>query len=121
MVICLDRDADLYMAQQMPLPLTVSCFSKNQIGFTFLVPAYLGSPQQRAIKCVCVCVCLFLHLCELFMCLIEITYSSIGISVRSYVSPWYVVHGDNLLTLTFRRLTFYWFVFGLIDIRQQSL
>ena len=38
----------------MPLPLTVSCFSKNQIGFTFLVPAHPGSPRQRAIKRVCV-------------------------------------------------------------------
>ena len=40
----------------MPLPLTVSCFSKIQIGFTFLVSAYPGSPRQRAIKRVCVCV-----------------------------------------------------------------
>jgi len=40
----------------MPLPLTVSCFSKIQIGFTFLVPAHLGSPGQRAVKRVCVCV-----------------------------------------------------------------
>ena len=38
------RGADLHMAQLMPLPLTVSCFSKIQIGFTFLVPAHLGSP-----------------------------------------------------------------------------
>jgi len=38
--ICLERGADLHMAQLMPLPLTVSCFSKIQIGFTFLVPAY---------------------------------------------------------------------------------
>jgi len=36
----------LHMAQLMPLPLTVSCFSKIQIGFTFLVPAYLGSPGK---------------------------------------------------------------------------
>jgi len=50
MVICLERDADLHMAQLMPLPITVSCFSKIQIGFTFLVPADLGSPGQRAIK-----------------------------------------------------------------------
>jgi len=56
MVICLERDADLHMAQLMPLPLTVSCFSKIQIGFTFLVPAHPGSPGKRAVKRVCVCV-----------------------------------------------------------------
>jgi len=41
MVICLEQRADLHMAQLMPLPLTVSCFIKIQIGFTFLVPAHL--------------------------------------------------------------------------------
>ena len=46
----------MHMAQLMPLPLTVSDFSKIQIGFTFLVPAHLGSPGQRADKRVCVCV-----------------------------------------------------------------
>jgi len=45
------------MAQLMPLPPTVSCFSKIQIGFTILVLAHLGSPGQRAVKRVCVCVC----------------------------------------------------------------
>jgi len=55
-VIRLERDADFHMAQLMPLPLTVSCFSKNQIGFTFLVPVHPGSPGQRAVKRVCVCV-----------------------------------------------------------------
>jgi len=55
MVICLERGADLHMPQLMPLPLTVSCFSKIQIGFTLLVPAYQGSPGQRAVKRVCVC------------------------------------------------------------------
>ena len=59
MVICLERDVDLHMAQMMPLPLTVSCFSKIQIGFTFLVPAHPGSPGKRAVKRVCVCVCVF--------------------------------------------------------------
>ena len=49
-VLSLKRDADLHMAQMMPLPLTVSCFSKIQIGFTFLVLAHLGSPRKRAIK-----------------------------------------------------------------------
>ena len=54
-VVCLERRADLHMAQLMPLPLTISCFSKIQIGFTFLVPAHLGNPGKRAIKRVCVC------------------------------------------------------------------
>ena len=60
--ICLERGADLHMAQLMPLPLTVSCFSEIQIGFTFLVLAHPGSPGKRAVKrvCVCVCVCYFL-------------------------------------------------------------
>jgi len=55
MVICLERGADLHMAPLMPLPLTVSCFSKIQIAFTFLVLAYPGSPGKRADKRVCVC------------------------------------------------------------------
>ena len=53
-VVCLERGADL---QLMPLPLTVSCFSEIQTGFTFLVPAHTGNPGQRAVKRVCVCVC----------------------------------------------------------------
>ena len=67
MVIGLERGAGLHMTQLMPLPLTVSCFNKIQIGFTFLVPAHPGSPGQRAVKrvcvracvraCVCVCAC----------------------------------------------------------------
>ena len=59
MVIFLERGADLHMAQLMPLPLTVSCFSKIQIGFTFLVPAHLGIPGNRAVKRVCVCMCVY--------------------------------------------------------------
>jgi len=53
MVICLQQGADLHMAQLMPLPLNVSCFSKIQISFTFLVPAHPGSPGKKAIKHVC--------------------------------------------------------------------
>ena len=60
-VICLERGADLHMAQLMSLPLTVSCFSKIQIGFTILVPAHLGSPGQRAVKWACVRACV--HAC----------------------------------------------------------
>ena len=64
MVICLERGADLHMAQLMPLPLTVSCSSKIHIGFTFLVPAHPGSPGKRAVKRVCVCVCV----CDVLRC-----------------------------------------------------
>jgi len=46
-IICLERGADLHMAQLMPLPLTVPCFSKIQIGFTFLSQAHLGSPGKK--------------------------------------------------------------------------
>ena len=56
MVICLERGADFHIAQLMPLPLTVSCFSKVQISFTFLVLAHPDSPGQIVVKRVCVCV-----------------------------------------------------------------
>jgi len=49
-VICLQQGADLHTAQLMPLPITLSCFSKIRIGYTFLVPAHLGSSGQRAVK-----------------------------------------------------------------------
>jgi len=49
MVICLERGVDLHMAQLMPLPLTFSCLSKIQIGFTFLAPAHPGSPEKMAV------------------------------------------------------------------------
>jgi len=62
-VISLERGADLHMFQLMPLPLTVSCFSKIQIGFAFLVPAHLGSPGKMAVKRVCVCVTAWLCVC----------------------------------------------------------
>ena len=54
MVMCLELGADLRMAQLMPLPLTVSCFSRIQIGFTFLVLTHLGSPVKRPLN-VCLC------------------------------------------------------------------
>jgi len=56
-VICLEQGAVLQMAQLMPLLLTVSCFSKIQIGCTFLVPAHPGNPGKAAVKRVCVCIC----------------------------------------------------------------
>ena len=56
------------MAQLMPLPLTVSCFSKIQIGFTFVVSAHLGSPGKRAVKRVCVCVCVTANSRDAVLC-----------------------------------------------------
>jgi len=50
MVISLERGLDLHTAQLMPLPLTVSCFSKNQTGFTFLILAHPGSPGKRPLN-----------------------------------------------------------------------
>jgi len=59
-VVCLEQGADLYMAQLMPLPLTVFCFSKIQIGFTFLVPADLGSPGKGPLNA-CARACVRVH------------------------------------------------------------
>ena len=95
MVICLERGADLHMAQLMPLPLTVSCFSKIQIGFTFLVPAHPGSPGQRAVKRVCVCVCLcdkvpvstFVDHCASLYLLTYCLMSRCSAAARREVSP----------------------------------
>jgi len=68
-VICLERCADLHMAQLMPLPLTVSCFCKIQIGFTFLVPAHPSDPGQRAVKRTCVRACVRVYFNDyLFQC-----------------------------------------------------
>ena len=76
MVISLERCADLRMAQLMPLPLTVSCFSKIQIGFTFLVPADPGSPGQRAVRWVFVCACVRVCVCVLVQLAIYALYES---------------------------------------------
>ena len=70
MVVCLELGADLHMAQLMPLPLTVSCSSKIQIGFAFLVPAHPSGPGKRAVKCVRACVggmWRFLKLMQLYL------------------------------------------------------
>ena len=103
MVICLDRAADLHMAQLMPLRLTVSCFSKIQIGFTFLVPAHPGSPRQGPlIGCVCVllytwwsicvsCIVWLLHVLSMRMQLVIVTdvpCSALWDTVVSPVNGW---------------------------------
>jgi len=80
-VICLERSAELHMAQRIPLPLTVSCFSKVQIGFTFLVPAHLGSPGKRAVKRgVCVLLlrasCHAVYMLEVYLVILDVQISS---------------------------------------------
>jgi len=57
-VICLERGANLHIAQLMPLLLTVSCFSKIQIAFAFWYRLIWVVPDKGPLNgCVCVCVC----------------------------------------------------------------
>ena len=99
MVICLEWDADLHKAQLMPLPLTVSCFTKIQIGFTFLVPAHPGSPGQRAVKRVCVCMLSVWHLLLLFFLCIVVCCCVWSVSGMS-VLPLYFTFYKNLYAST---------------------
>jgi len=71
----------------MPLPLTVSCFSKIQIGFTFLVLAHPGSPGKRAVKQVCVCVraCVRACVCVLYGDSIETLSGNRDLSMLSCI------------------------------------
>jgi len=71
MVICLERGADLFTAQLMPLPLTVSCFSKIQIGFTFLVLAHLDSPGKGPLNGCVYVKCWMSFLCHPIWCLVH--------------------------------------------------
>ena len=57
MVVCLEQGADLHTAQLMPLPLTVSCFTKIQIGLPFRYWLTRVVPEKWPLNlCVCVCV-----------------------------------------------------------------
>ena len=66
MVICLGRGADLSVAELMPLPLTVSCCSKIQIGSGTglspegckMVACVCVRACVRACMCACVCACM---------------------------------------------------------------
>jgi len=95
-VICLERGADLHIAQLMPLPLTVSCFSKMQIGFTFLVSAHPGSPGQRAVKrvCACVCVCVGVQSAAVVVAVVITVMTVIVVIVAWYPHS----HADAYLT-----------------------
>ena len=64
MVVCLEQGADLHMAQLMPLPLTVSCFSKIQIGFPFWYRLTWVVPEKGPLNgCVCIYILLRVHIC----------------------------------------------------------
>jgi len=85
MVVCSEWGADLHMAQLIPLPLTVSCFTRIQIGFAFLVPAYPVSPRQRAVKRVHMCVCVLTCWPGLFLgCLVCDLWTSRGLPERNF-------------------------------------
>jgi len=63
-VICLERGADLHVAQLMPLPLTVSCFTKIQTGFPFWYLLTRVVPEKGPLNvCVCVCVRVCVRAC----------------------------------------------------------
>ena len=94
MVICLERGADLHMTQLMPLPLTVSCFSKIQIGFTFLVPAHPGSPRQRAVERVCVCVRACVRVCVYIAYLSTIHFYTVFFSTSGNQRTWCCVYDE---------------------------
>jgi len=55
-VICQERGADLHMTQLMPLPLTVSFFSKILIGFPFWYWLTRVVPYKGPLNGLCVCV-----------------------------------------------------------------
>jgi len=90
MVVCLERGVDLHMAQLMPLPLTVSYFSKIQIGFTFLVPAHPGSSGKRAVKRVCVCVC-------------DLQCNGMQLYAIITIANWYIITQNSGQTLCIHR------------------
>jgi len=97
------------MAQLMPLPLTVSCFSKIEIGSTFLVPAHPGSPGKRAVKWVCVCVCVCILVFTARRCASAI-FAVVGcLSICLSATSWYCIEttGQIELVLAWRLLSTY--------------
>ena len=81
MVICLKRGADLHMAQLIPLPLTVSCSSKIQIGFIFLVPAQTKGPLNG-------CVCVYVRVCVHACVFVTLSYDYLFCCVDADATEW---------------------------------
>jgi len=89
-ITCLEPGADLHLAQLMPLPLTVSCFSKIQIGSIFLIPAHLGSPGKGPLNgCVyvCVCVCVLVSVVQVDEPMVIPACRSMCVEVRRRCEP----------------------------------
>ena len=64
-----------------PADATASCFSKIQIGFTFLVPAHPGSPRKRAVKRVCT------YSERSIFCIPSYSQQCVGLDVDAWVTP----------------------------------
>ena len=103
MVICLERGAYLHMAQLMPLPLTVPCFSRIQIGFAFLVPAHPGSPGKGPLNG---CVCVSQQLIIRHQTQQKMTASCTSGSVSDWACPQYIIFikSDEVLEQTDRNM-----------------
>ena len=81
-VICLEWGADLHMVQLMPLPLTVSCFSKIQIGLLFWYRLTWVVPDKGPLKVCFVCS---------FVCFGVLIELSSDVNIHE----WYVVAGQT--------------------------
>ena len=102
---CLQRGADLHMAQLMPLLLNVSCFSKIPVGFTFLILAHPSSPRQRAVEWVCVCVVSAVMTQEVFLkILLHVKYTWTCIWPR-----WCHCHSPSLAWVKSRFVLPFWY------------
>ena len=103
------------MARLMPLPLTVSCFSKIQIGFAFLVLADPGSPRKWAVKRACVCVFRFLVVCLVnrldMMCVFVCKLRSLFLCSFFWRLVWFLqYHAKKLVGVNFQSSDMTYFV-----------
>ena len=91
MVICLEQDADLHTAPLLPLPLTVSCFSKIQIGLPFWYRLTSVVPDKGPLNgCVCVCVCVCADMCSAIAAgirggVFKLSMARLNIRIRNYL------------------------------------
>ena len=99
MVICLERGADLHMVQLMPLPLTVSCFSKIQVGFTFLVGLTRVVPEKGPLNgCVCVLLLYIFFTCRFHISQVEVVAPYISKLCSPYAARWQRERGRHAST-----------------------